>query len=58
MSARSNDTAKSCSDLLVVLMLAMSAVGTERTFITRHPDAACHRQAERLAIEERSFFQL
>lgn len=31
MSARSNDTAKSCSDLLVVLMLAMSAVGTART---------------------------
>lgn len=31
MSARSNDTAKSCSDLLVVLMLAMSAVGTKRT---------------------------
>lgn len=31
MSARSNDTAKSCPDLLPVLKLEMSASGTQRT---------------------------
>lgn len=40
MSARSNDTAKSCSDLLVVLMLAMSAVGTKRTSYQSQRSAA------------------
>ncbi|MEG5426470.1 hypothetical protein UXP29_03480 [Enterobacter hormaechei] len=40
------------------IIILMSAPGTERTFITRHPHTACHRQAERLAIEKRSFFQL
>ena len=33
MSARSNDTAKSCPDLLPVLKLEMSASGTKQKFL-------------------------